>query len=172
MKRDALVKKPLSENPRRGHMRNALSLLNPYSYSETGNGVWLKWLFTLVVFGGVWSLTDVDPRIAGALVSTLAVFACLAFIAGCARLIEYRRVLRYLRQHGVRSYFNGYADALYRPLFETKGRRKVLAAALATLSRPAMYDAVLASFRTKGYKLARMFSSEWWGAVFSPKRFG
>ena len=171
MKKD-MLKKPLSENPRRSHIRNALSLLNPFSCTETPHELWLKRLFTLAVFGGVWWLPlHVDPRIASALVSLVASIACLACIAGGARLIEYRRALRYLRQNGVRSYFNGYADALYTPLHETKGRRKVLAAALTTIKRPAMYAAVMRAFRTKGYKLATPFSLSWWGATFSPKRF-
>ena len=148
----------------RSHVQNVVDLLDNF------------WLFTIsfitIVTGGVVGTThNIDPLIAWTPVGIMAPAWLLSAIAGAARLVEYHRVIRYLRLHGVRSVnYNFRADALYGMLSATIGRRRVLAAGFTTLVRPMMYEQTLNTFITKRLPRHVWFSSDWWAATMSPAK--
>jgi len=148
----------------RSHVQNVVDLLG---------GFWLSTLFfTLSVVGGIVSNSHgADPIIAWTPVGIVTPVWLLSAIAGAARLVEYHRVIRYLRLHGVRSVnYNFRADALYGMLSATFGRRRVLAAGFTTLVRPMMYEQTLNTFITKRLPRHVWFSCDWWAATLSPAK--
>lgn len=161
MKKDKLK---LSESPRRSHWQNVVRLFNPL--------LWVTSLFTAVGVGGYLYPEYVDPILLWSLVGCGTVSASLALVAGCCRLIEYRRVLAIIRQKGVLSYYNLNMDPLYVQLGATRGRRKVLTAALGTLSRvPADEPTVSLAYKTKRIPRYRAFIAwGWWYNTFHPMR--
>lgn len=147
----------------RNHLQNMVDLLVPF---------WVAALsFALSVTGGVMLSGDVDPVIAWTPVGLMIPWLASACIAGVARLIEYQRVIRYLRLYGVRSVaFNFRVDALYHQLNSTIGRRKVLASGLTTLRVPMMYAQTMQTFKDKGLPRYLWISWDWWRDTFSPAR--
>lgn len=165
------------ENPRRSNLRNVLALMKPVYKAGAIFGVTvLGWTmppdrFTQAVLDfGRTIKCSLDPNIvASALVGFAGTVFVLSVIAGCARLVEYSRVLKYIRTNGIQSYQNLLCDYLYKPLYGTKWRRRVMALALTTLERRAVMPAmVMRGFISKGKVSYTKLSWRWLIATLSP----
>lgn len=150
------------ECSRRTHWWNMVTIMSSTAAAPLA-------VFVATVFSGIHFIGDVDLYIVQTFVTLPLVWFLVSAGVGAIRIHEYQRVTGYITSHGARSRHNVLVvDPLYHRLWQTQGRRKVLAKALCTLPVPAPYEVTLGTYTSKGIPVYGVLSKEWWAATFSP----